>query len=143
MLDLALCRRLKEAGFPQLIDDGPDYPWTCTGDGGVWELRTDRSGQHTWEESEFHAPVGPCRDGEVCWSSQNKQGELFYCPTISELLENLPKDKTLKLIFSPQQTNDRFTWLAEYDVTFNSIGAGATPEQAIADLWLALHPVKS
>lgn len=92
MLDFETCKRLKEAGFPQLIDT--TRFWECLGKGGVWERRTGQS----WEETEFFAPCGAIGYDDVASiqpPDTTGEIEVFYCPTLEELFANLPNLKTV------------------------------------------------
>lgn len=117
MLDYTTCKKLKEAGFLQTAVDG-------------W---------HYVDDFPDNSPIKH-RKGDMIAVT----GALTYCPTLSELIEacGLPvQDFDLERRF-----NGMPRWIATLwrDGRYSQGRAeGDTPEEAVANLYLALHPIDS
>lgn len=75
------------------------------------------------------------RKRQIFWYGKDDIGRdaSWLYPTLSELIEACESD------FYELQ-NLTFGWIATADSEHIKRGDGETPEQAVAKLWLALHP---
>ena len=106
-----LAKKLKDAGFPQRIKQGSHFFDEDSESLSLW-LET--------EDLEFHFP----------------QTIAVKIPTLSELIE-ATKERFFRLsYFTPFQQEPH--WTVETDGAL-MIEKCATPEEAVANLWLALH----
>lgn len=64
------------------------------------------------------------------------EGEMVYFPTLSELIEQCIKINPIG--FSIKR-NASGTWVCSTDLAQPVGGSGSTPEEAVANLWLALN----
>ena len=127
-------KKLKDAGFPQdwgkvsafYDKDGTLYTVGDVSFGSRWEGNPDGSGYHTASDG----GCGCCSSG--VGSTVN---EYTYAPTTEELIEACGE-----MFYSLTLRQDPKEWEALGDKYWR--GLGATPEEAVAELWLALNGKK-
>ncbi len=118
-MNYELVKHLKDAGFPQ--NDCGNSKFIMPGD-IIWQNETD----------------GPyCINSNRKWNEDTyKEEDCAYFPTLSELIE-VCGDKFYCLKRS--QGVSRFIWMAESNDDEPIAWLGSTPEEAVANLWLALN----
>lgn len=113
-----LAKKLKDAGFPQdrklggkvYFYEGRESQIVCEGEGYECDCTTESS------------------DGYG-------MGGGIYAPTLSGLIEACG-EKFLNLFYCAMMRNN---WWAECGCCYYKQGAGTTPEEAVANLWLELN----
>ena len=111
-LTLEICKKLKEADFPQADNR---YYFCGTHSGRPEEYRIEEGRRYNWLVDAF-------------------SGELCACPTADELIDANKYFKELK-------RDSEFLWIAiAHGVWPHTQAVGNTPAEAVANLWLVLHP---
>lgn len=75
---------------------------------------------------------------------ESEDAETLYFPTLEELIEACGLDDFLALFQNMEEGENR--WCAQSRPDYRKqaqSGFGSTPTEAVARLWLALHPTKS
>lgn len=127
MLDFETCKRLKEAGFPQVFHEG-SFPYCIK----------DNAKVHGWVKW----TAGHCGlfDGTGEYGADNDPEYFIVQPRIEDLLRELEKDNPWEINLNGEWQNmfpgGEYIWAAtvgEKEVF------GTSPESALSNLYLALH----
>lgn len=114
MLTYEICKRLKEAGFPQ-----KEFLTVCE-----------------------HSPIKAYSAGEITWHHATCQS-LTYDPTLSELIEACgPETIILKVKHKFYEDGSSGNWAYTEERTPKNLGAfSSSLEEAVADLYLKLKEI--
>lgn len=123
MLSYELCKKLKNTGFPQKLENGDwGYCIDCDNSDELHLAHDDNDeGNFVGNDYNHHLEGVFIKDGH---------NVLVKCPTLSELIEACPIEKLQKLCDGLWEACDE-TSLTE--------ASGSTPEEAIAKLYLLLY----
>lgn len=81
------------------------------------------------------------KKGRTSFFSNGTTGEDFYAPTLEELIEAIGDDfHCLVYTTNGGMDSDRKFWSAGTSRYVKDWQNGSTPEEAVANLYLALHP---
>lgn len=127
-MNYELCKKLKDAGFPQEYrKSNPIADFAYYDKSEELHLLHDDNDTGWWIGNEY---------GEVDrLDIERVLKEFTKCPTLSELIEACGKDK----VFNLYNGNKRWeaSKIGKEEDAFH--GYGQTPEEAVANLWLALN----
>ncbi len=127
-MDYNLAKELKDAGFPQR-EVGNYY---CGGH--IWYVNNISEGKY--EECPAKNDV---QNEEYCESQSMTMEFSIYIPTLSELIEACGDDfQGIELLIKERgdDISDERGWWAQ---SKNHGRLGLTPEEAVAELWIALN----
>lgn len=135
-MDYEFAKQLKDAGFPQ-----PETPEVGR------EYFDEDGGLHSFSEEEWDATNIPVETSAKNRREKNRLLSEYssgcLIPTLEELIEACPRTRDSEMgwtgLFSLAYLNEK--WLAGYEKyeMFDPECWGATPTEAVARLWLALH----
>lgn len=114
MLSYELCKKLKEAGFPQLIGEN----------GTIYFSKDDGEFERV---SIYEHPKMETTNKDIC------------IPTLSELIESVIPDKADTHSFRLQLENNMWECAIHYSDSYSGSVTEFTPESAVASLWLELN----
>ena len=151
-----LAKKLKDTGFPQnehLLKSCDEYKEALPRDIGLVFHRDDCGLHRTFDYSIYPTPTpDDWTQGKVraSWimsreylDSEEGKHYTVYCPTLSELIEACPREIPAYDDWTADFTlrsNDE-KWDAGYYLfeDWKEMETGKTPEEAVANLWLALN----
>lgn len=123
-----LAKKLKEAGFPQNYTVG-DYVMFQFGDEWKTVLVTHHGSEHQCDEDLNHRCECECN---TCYPYMNR--DALFVPKLSQLIGACGEE------FYDLQSKGNGFWLSSGNHDGEWIeGFGSTPEEAVANLWLALN----
>ncbi|MGV8131350.1 MAG: hypothetical protein ACP5N7_04610 [Candidatus Pacearchaeota archaeon] len=131
MITYELALKLKEAGFPQVYKK--TEPWMDFSYNDVEELHMLHYDNDTgwWIGNDYqHREM----------TDEQMQKDWVKCPTLSELIEACV-ELNHEMTFHLENTKDNVQWWAEmrHFGTLVKQVKGFTPEESVANLWLALQ----
>ena len=117
MINYDLAKKLKDAGFPQVIWSGQSY----------WEIHSQKE------------PVALMAER---FMENEAIGDKVKIPTLSELIEACG-DRFFSLFQCKGHAGNGHCWKADAEDSMGRVTIAAfdhpTPEEAVANLWLKLH----